>query len=46
MTAFTAGPNPESVIRTVAGGEVRLKAHRCLWSGAYPENSLPAIEEC
>lgn len=20
--------------------------HRCVWSGIYPENSLPAIEEC
>lgn len=39
-------PHPESIIRTATGREVQLKAHRCLWSGAYPENSLPAIEEC
>jgi glycerophosphoryl diester phosphodiesterase len=25
---------------------VALKVHCCLWSGLYPENSLPAIEEC
>ncbi len=25
---------------------VSLKVHRCRWSGAYPENSLPAIAEC
>jgi glycerophosphoryl diester phosphodiesterase len=40
------GPNPESVIRTAAGCEVQLKVHRGLWSGDFPENSLPAIEEC
>ncbi|MGH2346462.1 MAG: glycerophosphodiester phosphodiesterase family protein, partial [Chloroflexota bacterium] len=40
------GPNPESVIRTAGGRTVLLKVHRAQWSGAYPENSLPAIEEC
>jgi glycerophosphoryl diester phosphodiesterase len=25
---------------------VQLKAHRCLWSGRYPENSMSAIGEC
>ncbi|MDB5056549.1 MAG: glycerophosphoryl diester phosphodiesterase [Chloroflexi bacterium] len=44
--AAPAGPNPESVIRTAAGRVVQLKVHRGLWSGDYPENSLPAIEEC
>jgi glycerophosphoryl diester phosphodiesterase len=43
---MVAGPNPESIIRTATGREVQLKVHRGLWSGAYPENSLPAIEEC
>ncbi len=28
------------------GRVVELKVHRGLWSGSYPENSLPAIEEC
>jgi glycerophosphoryl diester phosphodiesterase len=46
MAAKVAGLNPESVIRTVTGREVQLKAHRCLWSGAHPANSLPAIAEC
>lgn len=39
-------PNPESVIRRGDGRALALKAHRCLWSGDYIENSLPAIEEC
>ncbi|MCZ7568034.1 MAG: glycerophosphodiester phosphodiesterase family protein [Ardenticatenaceae bacterium] len=43
---MVARPHPESVIRTTGGRIVDLKVHRCLWSGTYPENSLPAIEEC
>jgi glycerophosphoryl diester phosphodiesterase len=43
---MAVGPNPQSVIRMSDGREVQLKIHRGLWSGAYPENSLPAIEEC
>src|SRR5919197_643999 len=39
-------PHPDSAFQTASGREVQLKAHRCLWSGAYPENSLAAIEEC
>jgi glycerophosphoryl diester phosphodiesterase len=39
-------PNPASIIHSATGREIQLKAHRCLWSGAYPENSLPAIDEC
>ena len=39
-------PHPESIIRTRDGREVFLKVHRGLWSGAHPENSLAAIEEC
>jgi glycerophosphoryl diester phosphodiesterase len=46
MDKQPAGPHPASVIRTADGREVQLKVHRALWSGAYPENSLPAIEEC
>jgi glycerophosphoryl diester phosphodiesterase len=38
--------HPESVIRTESGREVQLKVHQCVWSGEYPENSLPAILEC
>lgn len=38
--------NPESVIRTDSGREVQLKVHQCVWSGDFPENSLPAILEC
>lgn len=38
-------PNPDSYI-SVAGRVVPVKVHRCLWSGAYLENSLPAIAEC
>ncbi len=39
-------PHPDSVVRTGDGGVVPLKVHRCRWSGAHPENSLPAIAEC
>ena len=39
-------PNPESVIRVPGGRDVQLKVHQCVWSGDYPANSLPAIEEC
>lgn len=39
-------PHRGSIIRTRNGREVFLKVHRGLWSGTYPENSLPAIEEC
>lgn len=39
-------PHPEAVIHTAAGRVVQLKVHRGLWSDNYPENSLPAIEEC
>jgi glycerophosphoryl diester phosphodiesterase len=46
MIGSTSGPNPESMIRAGDGREVYLKVHRAQWSGAYPENSLPAIEEC
>ncbi len=38
-------PHPESVIRS-AGRDVQVKVHQCVWSGALPENSLPAILEC
>jgi glycerophosphoryl diester phosphodiesterase len=38
--------HPESVIRTDTGREVQLKVHQCVWSGDYPENSVPAIREC
>jgi glycerophosphoryl diester phosphodiesterase len=46
MSATGTGPNPDSIIRTAEGREIQLKVHRCQWSGSYPENSLPAIEEC
>jgi glycerophosphoryl diester phosphodiesterase len=36
----------DAQIRTASGRTVQLKVHRCLWSGEYPENSLPAVEEC
>jgi glycerophosphoryl diester phosphodiesterase len=39
-------PHPESIVTMPDGRQVQLKAHRCLWSGRYPENSMPAIEEC
>ena len=38
-------PNPDSSF-SHAGRTVELKAHRCLWSGSYSENSPLAIEEC
>ena len=38
-------PHPQSIIQT-DDRVVQLKVHRALWSGAYPENSLAAIEEC
>ncbi|HET6315689.1 MAG TPA: glycerophosphodiester phosphodiesterase family protein [Chloroflexota bacterium] len=41
-----AHAHPESVIRTADGREVQLKVHQCVWSGEYPENSVPAILEC
>jgi glycerophosphoryl diester phosphodiesterase len=43
---MTPAAHPESVIHTGAGREVQLKVHQCVWSGAFPENSLPAILEC
>lgn len=46
MTGMAASPHPESIIHTADGREVQLKVHRCLWSGAHPENSVPAIAEC
>jgi glycerophosphoryl diester phosphodiesterase len=39
-------PNPKSVLHAPDGRSVALKVHRCLWSGNFPENSLPAILEC
>src|SRR5438270_3073187 len=39
-------PHPHSVIHTAMGREVHLKVHQCVWSGDYPGNSLPAIQEC
>jgi glycerophosphoryl diester phosphodiesterase len=38
--------HPESVICTAEGRQVQLKVHQCVWSGDYPANSLPAIQEC
>lgn len=38
-------PHPDSIIRA-AGRVIPVKVHRGLWSGAHPENSLPAIAEC
>lgn len=38
--------HPDSIIRAGDGRVVPLKVHRCVWSGEYPENSLPAIAEC
>ena len=46
MTATPAGPNPDSIIRTRSGRVVELKVHRCVWSGAFSDNSPLAIEEC
>lgn len=42
----SAAPNPDSYIEMADGRTVPVKVHRCLWSGDYPENSLPAIAEC
>src|SRR2546423_2623665 len=39
-------PHPQSVLRAPDGRQVQLKAHACMWSGDFPENSLPAIREC
>ncbi|OLC52410.1 MAG: hypothetical protein AUH85_17230 [Chloroflexi bacterium 13_1_40CM_4_68_4] len=39
-------PHPDSRLRTSTGRIVELKVHRCNWSGAHPENSLSALEEC
>lgn len=39
-------PHPDSLIRTPDGRVVQFEIHRCLWSGDYPENSLPAVREC
>lgn len=38
--------NPRSVLLAGGGRRVEVKAHRCLWSGDHPENSLEAIDEC
>jgi glycerophosphoryl diester phosphodiesterase len=34
------------VLRAPDGRLVQLKVHACIWSGEFPENSLPAIKEC
>src|SRR5215471_11050898 len=39
-------PHPLSVLCTRDERLVELKIHGCVWSGEFPENSLPAIEEC
>jgi glycerophosphoryl diester phosphodiesterase len=39
-------PHPESTVRLPDGRSVQFKVHQCLWSGAFPANSIPAIEEC
>ena len=39
-------PHPLSVLRAPDGRQVQLKAHGCVWSGEFPENSLAAIREC
>jgi hypothetical protein len=39
-------PHPLSVLRAPDGRQVQLKVHRCVWSGDFPANSLPAIREC
>jgi glycerophosphoryl diester phosphodiesterase len=46
LGAVSHAPHPQSVIYLPGGREVQLKVHQCLWSGNYPANSLPAIEEC
>jgi glycerophosphoryl diester phosphodiesterase len=45
-TGLLAEAHADSIIRVDEGRVVPVKVHRCLWSGAYPENSLPAIAEC
>jgi len=42
---MTRAPHPDSFVQ-LGGRIVELKVHRCLWSGAYSENSPRAIEEC
>lgn len=44
--AASGAAHPDSIIQAGDGRMVPLKVHRCLWSGDYPENSLPAIAEC
>lgn len=46
MAVRGTDPHPDSVIDAGGGRVVQIKIHRGLWSGDYPENSLPAIEEC
>jgi glycerophosphoryl diester phosphodiesterase len=41
----TTAPHPDSVLQ-LGDRVVELKVHRCLWSGAYSENSPLAVEEC
>lgn len=45
-TGARGAVHPDSIIRARDGRAVLLKVHRCLWSGAHLENSLPAIAEC
>jgi glycerophosphoryl diester phosphodiesterase len=42
---MTTTAHPDSFLKT-DGRVVELKVHRCLWSGAFSENSRLAIEEC
>jgi glycerophosphoryl diester phosphodiesterase len=44
--ARLAAANPRSMLHATDGRQVEVKAHRCLWSGDHPENSLEAIGEC
>jgi glycerophosphoryl diester phosphodiesterase len=37
---------PVSVLRAPDGRQVQLKVRGCVWSGAFPENSLAAIRDC
>ena len=37
---------PTRRLEAVGDRFVELKVHRCIWSGAYSENSPLAIEEC
>ncbi len=43
---MTRMPHPLSLLRAPDGRQVQLKAHGCVWSGEFPENSLAAIREC